>query len=91
MGWGATYGKLPTNGRWSKQESDLHINVLELKATFLAVQAFLKNQSNLAVKLRLDNTTAVTYINNQGGTRSPSLTSLTLKLTCGTGAYNTAF
>ena len=80
MGWSATYGNLSTNGRWSKQESALHINVLELKATFLAVQTFLKNQSNLAVKLRLDNTTAVTYINNQGGTRSASLTSLTLQL-----------
>ena len=53
MGWGATFGNLSTNGRWSKQKSDLHINVLELKATFLAIQAFLKNQSNLAVKLRL--------------------------------------
>ena len=80
MGWGATFGNLSTNGRCSKQESDLHINVLELKATFLAIQAFLKNQSNLAVKLRLDNTTAVTYVNNQGGTRSPSLTLLTLEL-----------
>ena len=68
MGWGATFGNLSTNGRWSKQESDLHINVLELKATFLVIQAFLKSQSNLAVKLRLDNTTAVTYVNNQGGT-----------------------
>ena len=79
-GWGATFGNLSTNGRWSKQESDLHINVLELKATFLAIQAFLKNQSNLAVILRLDNTTAVTYVNNQRGTRSPSLTLLTLEL-----------
>ena len=80
MGWGTTYGNLSTNGRWSKPESALHINVLELKATFLAVQAFLKNQSNLTVKLRLDNRTAVTYINNQRGTHSASLTSLTLQL-----------
>ena len=80
MGWGATCGNLSTKGRWSNQESLLHINVLELKATFLAVQAFLKHQSNLSVKLRLDNTTAIAYINNQGGTRSPSLTSLTLEL-----------
>ena len=32
------------------------------------------------MKLRLDNTTAVTYVNNQGGIRSPSLTLLTLEL-----------
>ena len=32
------------------------------------------------MQLRLDNTTAVTYVNNQGGTRSPSLTLLTLEL-----------
>ena len=80
LGWGATCGNLSTNGRWSKQEKSLDLNVLELKATFLAVLAFLKNQSNLSVKLRPDNTTAVAYINNQGGTRSPSLTSLTLEL-----------
>ena len=69
-----------TKGRWSNQESLFHINVLELKATFLAVQAFLKHQSNLSVKLCLDNTTAIAYINNQGDTRTPSLTSLTLEL-----------
>ncbi len=80
MGWGATFGKLSTNGRWSHQETLLHINVLELKATFLAVQTFLKHHSNVSMKLLLDNTTAVAYINNQGGTLSPSLVSLTLDL-----------
>ncbi len=80
MGWGATCGNISTNGRWSHEENLLHINVLELKAAFLAIQSFLKHQSNLVVKLRLDNTTAVSYINNQGGTRSPKLMSLTLEL-----------
>jgi hypothetical protein len=54
--------------------SSKSINVLEPKAIFLAVQAFLKHQPNLSVKLRLPQHNAVAYINNQGGTRSPSLT-----------------
>jgi hypothetical protein len=78
MGWGATCD-LFTNGRWSNQESLLHTNVLELKATFLVVQSFPKHQSNPFVKLRLDNTTAIAYINNREGTRSPCLTSLILE------------
>ncbi len=44
------------------------------------VTTFLKDHSNVSVKLRLDNTTAAAYINNQGGTRLPSLVPLTLDL-----------
>ena len=33
------------NGRWSDSERTQHINVLELKAAFLALKSFLKNQS----------------------------------------------
>ena len=34
----------------------------------------------MSIKLRLDNTTAVAYVNNKGGTRSPELAELTLAL-----------
>ena len=74
------YAKLKTLTCWSHRESLLHINVLELKAAFLATQSFLKYQANIVVKFRLDNTRAVSYINNQGGTCSPILTSQTLEL-----------
>ena len=80
QGWGATFNQLRTRGSWSAQERLLHINVLELKAAFLAIQTFLKLQSNIVAKLKLDNTTAVAYINNKGGTRSPELTMLALDL-----------
>ena len=45
----------------------MHINCLELLAVTLAVMTFLKNKTRMSVLLRLDNTTAVAYINNLGG------------------------
>ncbi|KAI8504115.1 hypothetical protein Bbelb_181830 [Branchiostoma belcheri] len=37
-GWGATCGHLKAGGRWTDEESKLHINELELKAAFFAVE-----------------------------------------------------
>ena len=54
----------------------MHINCLELLATDLAVRTFLKEHQEVSVLLQLDNSTAVAYINNLGGTVSPSLSSL---------------
>jgi len=51
-----------------------------LKAAYLAVKAFLKDRANIVVCLLMDNTTAIAHVNNKGGTRSPQLVSLTLKL-----------
>ena len=56
------------------------INCLELLAATLALKAFVKNQHHLTALLKLDNTTAVAYINNQGGTVSKDLVSLTRDL-----------
>ena len=67
LGWGAACGHRTTKDSWSAQERLLHINVLELKVAFLAIQSFLKHKSNMSIKLRLDNTTAVAYVNNKGG------------------------
>ena len=80
VGWGAVCDKVKTNGEWTAQDRALHINVLELKGAFLAVQALLKNQSHKTVSLNMDNSTAVAYINHKGGTHSMELTQLTLAL-----------
>ena len=79
-GWGAVHHSLETNGRWSQQESLQHINYLELKAAFLALKTFLKDRSHVTVSLQIDNTTAIAYINNKGGTHSLQLLTLALEL-----------
>ena len=40
-GWRAVFQGHHTKGRWSEDESRLHVNVLEPKATFMALKSFL--------------------------------------------------
>ena len=75
VGWGAVCDR-----KWTAQGRALHINVLELKGDFLAVQALLKNQSHKTVSLNMDNLMAFAYINHKGGTHSMELTQLILAL-----------
>ena len=51
-----------------------------LKATFFALKSFLKNKINQVICLKLDNTTAVAYLNNMGGTHCSQLLRLTLEI-----------
>ena len=75
-GWGAVCDGVSTGGTWSLQEKTMHINCLELLAADLTMKAFLKERHGISVLLQLDNSTAVAYINNLGGTVSSALTSL---------------
>jgi len=70
IGWGAVFDKRKIGGRWTQTESVFHINVLELRAVFLALQAFAKYITGKYVKILSDSTTAVSYINNFGGIKS---------------------
>lgn len=79
-GWGAACNGVTTGGSWTPQEQSMHINCLELLAAELAVKTFLKAQRGVAVLLQLDNSTAVAYINNLGGTVLSALTSLAKSL-----------
>ena len=60
--------------RGGNEDADRHINELELLAAFYALQCFVESSRRISVRLFLDNTTAVCYINKSGGTRSPELT-----------------
>ena len=63
-------------GIWSLPESELHINYLELKAVFLALKEFQDLCIHKIVLVATDNTTAVSYINKEGGMRSGPLCAL---------------
>lgn len=69
-GWGAVWGGSSTGGRWSQVEKLAHINVLELEAVWLGLNVFCKDLENTHLRVETDNTTTVSYINSQGGTRS---------------------
>ena len=58
----------------------MHINCLELLAATLATKTFAKSKTAISILLRIDNTTAVAYINNLGGTVSRELVMLTIDL-----------
>jgi len=72
-GWGGACLGVTTGGRWSPAESHHHINFIELRAARLALQSFAGDLSHCEILLRLDNTTAVAYVNKMGGILSRSL------------------
>ena len=80
IGWGAAWGNRRTGGRWNVHEAQDHINILELKAAFFALKSLMKDQSHKVICLKIDNSIAVAYLNNKGGTHSPQLLQLTLEI-----------
>lgn len=76
IGWGAFCGGKRASGGWKADESSFHINQLELLAAFLGLKSFASSHSNCSVLLRVDNTTALCYINRMGGIRFPHLNNL---------------
>ena len=76
QGWGAHLQELTASGIWSQDQSQQHINVLELQAIWLGLRAFSQRVKNARVALMSDNTSAVAYLRNQGGTKSLTMNDL---------------
>ena len=72
-GWGGCLvnqgEKVSTGGNWDALESEEHINLLEIKAAWFTIKSFCGNVKNAHIKILTDNTTAVAYLNEQGGTK----------------------
>ncbi|XP_028403388.1 uncharacterized protein LOC114526085 [Dendronephthya gigantea] len=79
-GWGAACSEKNTGGRWSAAEQEQHINALELRAAFFGLKAFCPGMGDNHVRLELDNTTAIAYIKNMGGSKSEDLNQLACEL-----------
>ncbi len=66
-GWGALCEGKPSFSLWSEEESDLHINYIEMLAVCKACQFFLPDIRGHHVLIRSDSRAVVSYINHQGG------------------------
>ena len=73
VGWGAHLSDQVVSGLWCQEEIHSSINQRELLAMFYALQHFLPLVRNTSVAVFADNTTALAYLKNQGGTRSAVL------------------
>ena len=74
-GWGATDLEASTGGRWNQTElkfaRDGKINYLETLAVGFGLKSLCQEAHDKHILARIDNTTAVSYINNMGGIKSP--------------------
>ena len=80
FGMGRSPSRSTRVGVWSDQEKLLHINLLEMKALFLALQAFREDVIGHHETAMCDNSTVVAYVNKQGGMVSRALCLLTSRL-----------
>lgn len=79
-GWGLACGNSTAHGFWSEAEKACHINFLELLAAFFGLKCFARDRSSCDILLRIDNTTAISYINRMGSVQFPHLNSLTKQM-----------
>ena len=79
-GWGVFCNNELTYGFWSETEKGLHINHLELLAAFCVLRFFAAELRDKEILLRIDNTTALSYINKMGGTHVKSLNAVAQKI-----------
>ena len=79
IGWRAHFVEFSIGGRWKELEALDHINYLSWKQHFW-LSDFLPLIKGSNIQFGLDNSTAVAYINQLGGTISQHLTALALDI-----------
>lgn len=79
-GWGLVCNGVTSHGQWTVEDKCFHINYLELLAAFKGLKTYASELKCCEILLRIDNTTAIAYVNRMGGTRFQHLNSLARKL-----------
>ena len=75
VGWGTHLDSPTASGLWDQEQAALSINARELLAVQEGLHHFLPSLAGKA-SIFCDNSTAVSYLHKEGGTRSPFLNSL---------------
>lgn len=75
-GWGASLQSMTAAGRWPQEVRNQHINQLEMRAVWEALQVFKTHLQGKCVCVQIDNKTTVAYLAKEGGTRSNRLSRL---------------
>lgn len=80
-GWGALSGNVKMGGPWTLPESTGHINEFEILAALKGLETrFTPFIHTTSLELRLDNTSAVSFINCLGGCKLATLCSVALRI-----------
>ena len=80
VGWGAVCKDWTVRGSWNQTDQGKHINILEMKAIYLAMTHFMGILAYKHIMIMTDNITAMFYIKKQGGTVSQELMTWTEKI-----------
>ncbi|KAJ8910470.1 hypothetical protein NQ315_015604 [Exocentrus adspersus] len=79
-GWGVSCKGETACGQWDMQEQKYNINCLELLASFFGLKCFASQCSKINILLRVDNTTAISYLNRMRGVKNVQFYALTRKI-----------
>ena len=80
VGWGTHLGEEVVSGQWAPEELDFSINARALLAIERALHCFAPQIRDSSVVIFADNSTAIAYLRNQGGTRSLLLNSIAQRI-----------
>ena len=80
VGWGAHLGDQVASGLWAPEDGEHSINARELLAIERALKWFAPLLVGASVAVFADNSTAVSYLRNQGGTHSSLLNSIAQRI-----------
>ena len=80
VGWGAHLDEQVTSDLWAPEEVELSINAQELLAIERALLWFAPHLAGSSVAVFADNSTAISYLRNHGGTHSSFLNSIAQRI-----------
>lgn len=75
-GWGIFSNGQTSHGFWTEKDLQHDINYLELSAAFFGLKCFAREMRNCSILLRIDNTTAISYVNRMGSVQFEQLSDL---------------